>query len=234
MNSVEKMKERKMCFPLEEEEFKMCITDNSLFVKHASNSITILLVYVNDILLTGNDVKVIDELLSTLNKHFDMRNLGLLQDFLSIEFHHHSNGMFLSQQAYAKSILQRAGMTDCKSYSTPSTIKKLSLTDKDPPIGDKALYQSIVGGLQYLTITRPDISFAINWVCQHMHDPKASHYQVVKRIIPYIQGTIPYGLQYTKGSLSLQGFTDGDWASDIVDRRPTSGYCVFIGNNPIA
>lgn len=132
----------------------MCIIDNGLFVRHASNSITILLVYVHDILLTNNDVKFINELLSMLNKHFDMRSLDLLKHFLGIEFHHHSNGMFFSQQAYAKSILQRAKMTDCKSYCTRSAIKKLTLIDKDPPIVDKALYSSIVGG----TITRLDIN----------------------------------------------------------------------------
>lgn len=142
-------------------------------------------------------------------------------------------GLLLSQSKYALSILQKGGMLDCRPCSTPSSLKPAPLDD-DNPMTYPELYRTIVGSIQYLTITRPDISFAVNSVCQHMHRPLEKHFTAVKRILRYVKGTLSYGLQFTKSSLTLSAFTDADWAGNALDRRSTGGYSVFLGTNLIS
>lgn len=102
----------------------MCLTHNSLVVRHSSGSITVLLVYVDDILLMGNDVKFMDSLLVAFSNNFDMHSLRHLSQFFGIEFLKNDNGMVLSQERYARSIIYKADMDVCKSYNTPVSTKK--------------------------------------------------------------------------------------------------------------
>ena len=100
------------------------------------------------------------------------------------------------------------------------------------PLPDPSNYRSMVGGLQYLTLSRPDISFAVNQVCQFMHNPRTSHLQVVKRIFRYIKGTLEQGLIFHKSNdFTLRSFSDADWAGSVDDRRSTTGSCMFLGPN---
>ena len=92
----------------------------------------------------------------------------------------------------------------------------------------------MVGALQYLTITNPDIAFALNQACQHMQAPTNAHFVVLKRLLRYVKGTIDQGLVFTPGSFDLHAFSDSDWAGDCHDRKSTSGYCVFFGSNLIS
>lgn len=97
------------------------------------------------------------------------------------------------------------------------------------------LYRSTVGALQYATITRPDICFSVNKVSQFMQNPSNTHWQAVKRILRYLKGTIHYGLTLSiSENINLSGYADTDWGSDPDDRRSTSGYCIFLGKNPIS
>lgn len=162
-----------------------------------------------------------------------MHHLGKMKHFLGIDIQYHSTGLHLSQESYARSILNKPGMSSCKAYITPMSTKDIFHTTTDPQFSDPAFYQSIVGALQYLTITRPELGFAVNSVCQHMHQPKHSHVQAVKQILHYLQGTVAYDLHYSPGSLSLQAFADAGWAGYPVDCKFTTGYCVYFGNNPI-
>ncbi|GJW14070.1 ribonuclease H-like domain-containing protein [Tanacetum coccineum] len=139
--------------------------------------------------------------------------------------------MFLSQQKYASELLERAGMLTCNPCRTPvDTDSKLS-ADGDP-VSDPTLYRSLAGALQYLTFTRPDISYAVQQVCLYMHDPREPHFSALKRILRYIRGTMPYGLQlFSSTTSSLVAYSDADWAGCPTTRRSTSSYCVFLGNN---
>lgn len=82
-------------------------------------------------------------------------------------------------------------------------------------------------------ITRPDIAFTVNSACQYMHAPTNSNFQAVKRILRYLKGSLSLGLVYARGSLVLNGFADVDWAGDILDKKSTSSYCVFLGPNHV-
>nr|XP_028960693.1 uncharacterized protein LOC114825838 [Malus domestica] len=125
-------------------------------------------------------------------------------------------------------------MEGAKPCSTPLSTTKL---DHSYPLLENASeYRSLVGALQYLTGTRPDLSFAVNLVCQFMHSPRLSYLQAVKRILRYLKGSLDLGLWFSKSSQapSLQAFSDADWAGCSLDRRSTGGYCVYFGNSLIS
>jgi histone deacetylase 1/2 len=127
-------------------------------------------------------------------------------------------------------------MTKCKTSSTPIVAtEKLSKTDGDLLSPEDATrYRSIVGALQYLTLTRPDLAFAVKKVCQYLHSPTTLHWTAVKRILRYVRGTSDVGLKITRSpSMLLSGFSDADWAGDIDDRRSTGGFVIFYGPNII-
>ncbi|XP_071712725.1 uncharacterized mitochondrial protein AtMg00810-like [Rutidosis leptorrhynchoides] len=106
------------------------------------------------------------------------------------------------------------------------------LTSHGPHVKDPTLYRSLAGALQYLTFTRPDISYAVQHICLFMHDPRERHMHALKQIIRYIQGTTDLGLQlYASSPTTLVAYSDADWVGCPTTRRSTSGYCVFLGNN---
>ncbi|XP_019158520.1 PREDICTED: uncharacterized protein LOC109155290 [Ipomoea nil] len=109
------------------------------------------------------------------------------------------------------------------------------LSGKDDLYDDATQYRSLAGALQYLTVTRPDLSFAVNQVYQHMHALTVSHWEQLKRVLRYVKGTITYGLRIRKSvSRELHAFSDSDWASCPEDRKSTSGYTIFLGSNLVS
>ncbi|GKB73600.1 ribonuclease H-like domain-containing protein [Tanacetum coccineum] len=132
---------------------------------------------------------------------------------------------------YALQLLEHAHMVNCNPSRTPvDTGSKLG--PEGVPVQDPTLYRSLAGGLQYLTFTRPDLSYAVQQVCLYMHDSREPHFAALKRILRYVRGTVDFGLQlYASATTSLVGYTDADWAGYPSTRRSTSGYCVFLGDN---
>lgn len=200
---------------------------------HDNQSITILLVYVDDILLTGSNNDYISQLLSIFNKYFAMRHLGELKHFLDIEFIPTSTRLILSQQQHILQLLKKAGMENCKSSPTPLATNKVFESSLDLPYTDPRAYRSLMEALQYLTIMRLDITFVVNKACQVMHQPLLSHNQILRRILRYLQGTLNFGLHYKSGPLLLNAYAYADWDGDRVDKRSVSSYYVYFGNNPI-
>ena len=154
--------------------------------------------------------------------------------FLGIEVVRNSAGLLLSQNRYIKDLLLKAGMVDCKPVQTPMAMTKDS-DSGGAPHPDPTQYRSIVGALQYVTLTRPDIFFAVNKVCQFMQSPNTDHWIMVKRILWYLQATADHGLHIRRStSRSLQAFSDADWAGSGTDRHSTGGYAIFLGPNFIS
>ncbi|CAL5421506.1 unnamed protein product [Camellia sinensis] len=139
--------------------------DSSLFVHKTSSSLTYFLIYVDDILLTGTDQGYIQSLLSHMHQAFSMKELEDISYFLGISVQSTSDGYFLSQHKYASELLIKAGMVDCKPCATPGSVKHASTVADSLSFSQPFLYRSIIGALQYLTITRPEISFAVNQAC---------------------------------------------------------------------
>lgn len=147
--------------------------------------------------------------------------------------------LVLSQAKYIRELLAKAALLDSNSIGTPMMSScKLSKFGTNS-LSDPHLYRSVVGALQYVTITRPEIAFSVNKVCQFMAHPLEDHWKAVKRILRYLKGTLSYGLELkpaanTTTVFSLCAFSDADWASDPDDRRSTSGYCLFFGPNLVS
>ncbi|RVW98382.1 Retrovirus-related Pol polyprotein from transposon RE2 [Vitis vinifera] len=166
----------------------------------------------------------------------------------SVFYHHNSLGsvfiwLFMwttsSLQAvirmYALDILEETGMLDCKPVDTPMDPNVKLVPRQGEPLGDPGRYRRLVGKLNYLTITRPDISFPVSVVSQFLQSPCDSHWDAVIRILRYIKSTPGQGVLYeNRGHTQVVGYTDADWAGSPTDRRSTSGYCVFIGGNLIS
>ncbi|XP_071740855.1 uncharacterized mitochondrial protein AtMg00810-like [Rutidosis leptorrhynchoides] len=191
---------------------------------------TYLLLYVDDIVLTASSTGLVQRIIASLHKKFAMTDLGP-KYFLGIHATRTASGMFLSQKQYASEIIERAGMPSCHPCRTPVE-PGAKLTSHGPPVKDPTLYRSLVGALQYLTFTRPDISYVVQQIYLFMHDPREQHMQSLKRVIRYIQGTTDLGLQlYASSPTTLVAYSDADWTGYPTTRRSTSGYCVFLGNN---
>jgi len=205
--------------------FSSSAHDSALFTRKTENDTVVLLLYVDDMIITGDDSIGIEELKQFLCQHFEMKDLGPLSYFLGLEVLSSSGGLFLSQAKYASDLVSRAGLTDCKLEHTPLE-PNVRFTPQDCNLlNDATLYQQLVGSLIYLTVTRPDISYIVHLVSQFMASPRTTHYDVVLRIIWYIKGTLFYGLHYSATSpLILRAYSDADWAGDPSDRRSTTGF----------
>lgn len=159
---------------------------------------------------------------------FSMKDLGSISYFLGISVQSQGTVYLLSQSKYASEILPNAGMVECKPYASPIALKPSASGSDSLTFGNPPLYRSVVA-LQYLTITRPDLAYAVNQACQRMASPTIADFTAVKRILRYVKGTLDHGLSFTPGPFTLQAFSDSDWAGDSTDRRSTSGYCSFLG-----
>jgi len=185
----------------------------------------VLLVYVDDIIVTGDDEEEQKLLSQHLARNFEIKNLGKLKYFFGIEVAHSKKGIFISQQKYITGLLKETGKTACKPVNTPIDPNlKLGNAKEDTTV-DKEMYQRLVGRLIYLSHTRLDVAFAVSLVSQFMHQPKEIHLQAALRIVQYLKGTPGRGILFERnGNENLEAYTDADYAGSIVDRRSTTGY----------
>ncbi|KAF5470860.1 hypothetical protein F2P56_011348 [Juglans regia] len=205
--------------------FNGSTVDTSLFTFHLNNISVYVLIYVDDIIIARNSSSSIDHLITHLSAEFAVKD-GPLSYFLGIMVTTTSEDLHLNQEKYAIDLLNRTRMAGAKPTSTPCTSgSKLSKFAGDP-LNDPTEYKILVGALQYLTLTRPDLSFSVNQLCQFLHCPTTDHLVAAKRVLRYLKGTLQFGLNFSKGSLQLNGFCDSDWAGSPDDRKSTSGYCI--------
>jgi histone deacetylase 1/2 len=207
--------------------------DTSLFYFNKGSITVFVPVYVDDIIVVSSNPKATTGLLHELKKDFALKDLGELHYFLGMEVTKVRDGIILSQDKYASDLLKKVNMSSCKPASTPIlTSAKLSA-----PLGpnDARNYRSVVGALKNLTLTRPDISFAVNKVCQLLHAPTEVHWSAVKRILRYVKANTKIGLRVSRcKSLLVSGFSDADWAGSLDDRRSAAGFAIFLGSNLVS
>lgn len=175
-------------------------------------------------------------LMFTLQTKFAMKDLGtsLFFFFLGVEVTTTAYGLRLTQQKYAQQLFERHDMFSSKSVST-SISSMTQLSSHESLLKDLHTYHQIVGALQYLTFTRPYISYAVNLVALFLQGPRDPHLQVVKRILRYIRGTMNYAFYFSRcTSPYLVGYSDADWVGCPDIERSTSGFCVFLGSNLIS
>ncbi|XP_047326371.1 uncharacterized mitochondrial protein AtMg00810-like [Impatiens glandulifera] len=195
----------------------------------------LLSLYVDDMIITSDDIDGIGLLKSELARSFVMKDLGMLHYFLGIEVGLSPKGYILSQSKYIGDIFDRSRLTDNKIVDTPiENNARYSLTDGSS-LPDPALYRTIVGSLVYLTITRPDIAHDVHIVCQFVTAPTTVHWSDVLRILRYLRGTQFQSLLLSSSSsLDLRAFSDADWAVDPSDHKSITGFCIFLGDSLIS
>jgi len=185
----------------------------SLFYYNKNGHIIFVLVYVDDIIVASSSSQATDALLADLQAEFALKDLGDLHFFLGIEVKRGRDGLILTQERYAVDILKRSGMQLCKPVDTPlSPSERLSI-ESGNKLGadDSTKYRSLVGALQYLTLTQPDIAFAVNKVCEFLHAPTTVHWSAVKRILRYVKGTKNLGLLIRRSrTMLVSSFSDAD------------------------
>ena len=186
-------------------------------------------------ILTGNNNGLLEKLLAQLSSEFRMKDLGSVHYFLGIQVHHHNDGLFLNQEKYATDLLTIAGMLDCAPMVTPLPLKIDKVQGQDQQFSDPSYFRRLAGKLQYLTLTRPDLQFAVNFICQQMHLPTQSDFTLLKRILRYVKGTLSMGIgiKYNTDS-TLLCYSDSDWAGCRETRRSTGGFCTLFGSNVVS
>jgi hypothetical protein len=209
--------------------------DTSLFVYHRHGVTAYLLLYVDDMILSASTTALLRHLIQRLHEAFKVKDMGPVHHFLGINVRRTSTGFFLSQAQYAEELLDRAGMAICKAVPTPADTKPKTSSTDGTPLSDATTFRSLAGALQYLVITRPDIVYAVQQVCLHMHAPRDVHLTMLKRILRYVKGTPSLGVQLrTITTPTLTVYSDADWAGCPDTRRSTSGFCVFLGSSLIS
>jgi Reverse transcriptase (RNA-dependent DNA polymerase) len=214
--------------------YRQTNADHTVFFRRHGAHITVLAVYVDDMIISENDEGKIALLKKKLGKEFEMKDLGQLRYFLGIEIARGAEGIVLSQKKYVLDILTETGMLGCRLAVAP-IYQKFNLSVETGEPVDRERYQRLVGRLIYLSHTRPDISFSVSVVSRYMHDPREGHMDVVYQILRYLKNAPGKRLISRKNEhLNIEGYCDSDWVSCSDDRKSTSGYCIFIGGNLVS
>ncbi|GJS46587.1 ribonuclease H-like domain-containing protein [Tanacetum coccineum] len=224
---------------LSENGFIQSQSDHSLFIKSKGDLFVALLVYVDDIVLTGNDEEEIENFKQFLSSKFQIKDLGKLKYFLGIEVLDENNCLFLSQRKYCLELLQEFGMLGCKPISIPMEANHVTSrvsTEKDPILTNITGFQKLVRKLIYLSHTRPDIAYSVHCLSQCMHAPIKSNLKDALNVLRYLKGSLGKGIKYTSdlttsdSSGKVVGYSDADWAKCLITRKSVPGYCVFFNN----
>jgi len=214
---------------LVENEFVQSQTDNCIYTKLTEKEKVILLVWVDDIVVAASNEKCANDVKGKLKNKFKMKELGQLSHFIGIDFTHTVETVKMNQSRYIGKILERFGMSECKSRATPSEVK-CDLTPEGDQT-DQRKYRGMLGSLIYImTCTRPDISWIVSKLSQYMSDPREKHMTAVKHVYRYLKGTKDLELCYKKYDIKLElmGYSDADWANDPKDGKSTTGYCFSL------
>jgi len=176
--------------------FLKCVTEHGIYCRNTTNKLIVCL-YVDDMIVTGNNEEETKAFKKNMMKKFEMSDLGNLTYFMGIEFEMNSQGVLIHQRKYARDVLKRFNMLNCKPISTPvDTRVKLSLVNDEKEV-NPTLFKQIVGSLRYLCDTRPDIACGVGLISGYMVKPTTSHLVAAKRILRYVKGTSSYGIQYS-------------------------------------
>lgn len=215
--------------------FTNSLGDASLFVLNKDSVLTYILVYVDDIVVTGSNAEVVERTIKTLSDRFSLKDHGELSYFLGMEATRTKAGLSLTQTKYITDLLVRHKMADAKPVSTPMASTCSLTASHGVKLPDSTTYRTLVGSLQYLSLTRPDISFAVNRLSQFMHEPTTIHEDAAKRVLRYLAGTVTKGIFFSASTpLNLHAYTDADWAGDKDGYSSTGAYIVYLGKQPIS
>nr|GEV73273.1 ribonuclease H-like domain-containing protein [Tanacetum cinerariifolium] len=220
---------------LKDHGFTQSVNDHSLFTLTKKDKFIALLVYVNDIFITGNCVDEINEFKIYLKSKFNIKDLGSLKYFLGIKVIKIGNDLCLTQRKYCLELLKEYGLLGYKSASTPmepNSVLPYVPTDSNPLLDNITGYQQLLGKLIYLTHTRPDISYSVYSLAELIHSSLKSYLSCALNVLRYLKGAPGKGIKYThtNNGNNLVGYSDADWAKCVKTRKSVTSYCVFFNN----
>ncbi|KAD4385441.1 hypothetical protein E3N88_25609 [Mikania micrantha] len=219
---------------LKEYGFERCKLEQAVYKKETSQDLTLVAIYVDDLLVTGSNQEKITKFKLQMEQKFEMSDLGLLTYYLGLEVVQDETGIKVTQKNYAKKILKMVGLEDCNATKFPMEPGLKLKKDDGSKSVDATEYRKIFGSLRYLTHTRPDLLYAVGYTSRYMQEPKSNHQQAVKQILRYIKGTIDLGIHYQKGGEEgLMGYSDSSYSVDQDDGKSTTGAVFFYNEKPI-
>jgi hypothetical protein len=194
-----------------------------------------LCLYVDDILIFGTHLKVIEEVKAFLSHNFEIKDLGVADVILNIKLLRNTEGgITLLQSHYVEKILSRFGYSDCKPSATPYD-PSVRIQKFEGMVVDQLRYSQVVGSLMYLACaTRPDISFVVCKLSRFVSNPRDVHSHAVERVMCYLQRTANYGIHYSGYPTVLEGYSDLNWISDGDEMKATSGYVFTLGGGVVS
>lgn len=215
--------------------FKKNVKDYSLFIyEHGTDRIHVL-VYVDDLIITGNSKPVIDQFKEYLCSCFRMKDLGILRYLLGIEVARSPAGMYLCQRKYSLDIIAETGLMGAKPVSFPLEQNHKLLRDEGEPMTDPFRYRRLVGRLIYLATTRPELSYAIHVLSQFMNNPKAPHWDAALRVVRYLKNSPGQGILLKASTeLTVSAWCDSYWGGCPLSRRSLTGWFIQLGDSPIS
>nr|XP_019702639.1 uncharacterized protein LOC109505099 [Elaeis guineensis] len=212
--------------------FQKSLSEFTLYSKKMENDILIVFLYVDDLLVTGSNTGLVNQFKVEMKKVFEMIDLGEISYFLGMEVQQKQHEIFICQQKYAKKILKKFRMEECKPTTTPMNQKEKFSKEDGAEKMDEGLYRSLIDCLMYLTATRSDIMHVVSLLSRYMHCASEIHLQAAKCVVRYIKGTINYGIKFRNvQNFKFYGFSDNDWAGCVDDMRSISGYCFSFGSD---
>ena len=212
--------------------------DHAVFTRSGGDA-SIIALYVDDITMAGTNLKAINQDKESLKRFYEMTDLGDLSWILGMHVvRDRAEGWIsISQEKYSNDVLERLGKADCRPMVTP-VLAGEHLAKVSAPEVDVKSYQSAVGALMYSMLgTRPDLTFAVGSLGRHSARPGVEHQRTLERTLRYLRGTSGYSLTFQRGTLKgteLVGYVDADWASDVNDRKSTSGFVFMLGGAAVS
>ena len=195
-------------------------SDHTLFIYKNNDIFVVALIYVDDVVIVGNNAKKIESTKANLHTQFSIKDLGSLKYFLGIEVSRTKEGLVLSQHKYTMDILNDSGMLGCRPSRFPMEQNlKLDKGDNENRV-DANMYRRLIGRLLYLQATRPDITYSVNILSQFVSDPKQPHWDATLRVLRYLKTIIGQGILLPNdGSTNLVAYSDSDWLGCPYSRR---------------
>ncbi|WVZ80321.1 hypothetical protein U9M48_027807, partial [Paspalum notatum var. saurae] len=215
--------------------FVMGSADKTLFLLSHGGDTLIVQIYVDDIIFGGSCHALVSSFVEQMSREFEMSLMGEFLFFLGLQIKQGLEGTFVHQAKYTRDILKKFNMDDSKPMTTPMSTNMALDADEDGEVVDQKEFRGMIGSLLYLTVTRPDIQFAVCLCAHYQASPRTSHRQAVKPIFRYLKFTPELGLWYSSSfSLSLRGFSNADHTGCWIDRKSTFGTCQLLGTSLVS
>ncbi|GJT48318.1 ribonuclease H-like domain, reverse transcriptase, RNA-dependent DNA polymerase [Tanacetum coccineum] len=216
-------------------DFKKCALEQAIYTRKEKDSILLVGVYVDDLIITDTPKREIEKFKDQMKEIFEMSDLGLLAYYLGIEVTQSGGDISIKQSAYARKILKEAGMLESNETIIPMDPGTRLTKTAEGTMVNSTEYRSLIGCLRYLLHTRPDLSYSIGLLSRFMQEPKEQHMKAIKKVLRYVKGTKDYGITYKhNGGNKIYEYSDSSYGVNTQEGNGTTGIIFYYGESPIS